>query len=99
MSTSMKNQKLDLTKGKKYIALLTGDMRPSRITIEDHKKTKVTISYLDLNDRMRKYASIEKSDLELMMRLGRERAKELRSFGSESKDVPKRRKGQPAPTL
>lgn len=99
MSTSMKNQKLDLTKGKKYLALLTGDMRPSRITIEDHKKTKVTISYLDLNDRMRKYASVDKANLELMMKLGRERAKELRSYGAEGKHVPKKRKGQPSPAL
>lgn len=97
MNTSTK--KLDLTKGKKYLALLTGDMRPSRITIEDHKKNKLTISYLDLNDRMRKYASIDKSDLESMMKLGRERAKELRGYGTEGKHVPKRRKGQPAPTF
>ncbi len=87
-------QKLDLTlkKGKKYLALVMGDLRPSRITI-DHKfknhRGEMFVTFWYWRERGRRYETVSTVVLELIVRYGRERAKELRDIGEEGKRVPK----------
>lgn len=85
---------LKLRRGQKYLSLLMGDLRPSRITIEDVDEL-ILFSFLEKKKRHYRYLNYD--ILEISIRHGRERYREIKALGKAGKKIPKRPKGWSPP--